>query len=896
MSTITLDLSPTSSSFTPPNSTIPSLNSTLPSALSTTGYVPWWHGDWRYWFYFLAHSIGGAGLTLLLLTMCLPLKRVRRNPVLISMCFSWWLGSFPNTTLLFYTNNVLGGPPSQAVCLASAALVMAQTPLNAVCAVVLVYNVWSILYFTTARSTSSTARTFMLVCIPYVIFFVCAGAVLTVGLLHPDLVGRATFYCVVRSNTLMIFLGVFGGICCVLAIGMEAWIAILLRSNKSKSTHKHNHHYTNDANRNQSMDTSASSSRLDLQLAVRVILFGFYIFFGLALSVLSILNWTSVVPDLCFATFSIAVFAIFGSQQDVMGVWKKVLCCCRSGEQRNRRSTSHVRAGSEDSREGDPKFGHPFGANDAAGAKGAHNAYWCRRPDNKNITGKNKSNKTEEMGDLATLRTRNTTQTGIGFDKASPYNSQTDFQFQYESDLGLGMTGNGNQGPVHQSNKSKDAWWGYGVGPNGKPGKSKRPGTGNSAKRPGTGNSAMRPGTAGSQLSMSWYPDLGYDFAPEGTSHTADVEVEMEVAGYSGFDSTSGLVEGKKSIGGEKSPRKAQHANPHTRHSSATVPSEYIGTSPRSPEFIYYEPSPVPASSAVPGLVPSTSLSPSSTSPLSPSSASPLSSFPFLSSTNANQFPGNTEGKEVVTLKDGVKQAVGQKGFAFPLAVPMEQSQSKQYQYQNPHAPTVNSRLHIEHHLSPSTDTSSSIHFAPSDSIAYPPRTHGQQDSFIRRSGVDQYRDSTDANGLPGYYLREYSHTHVHSTDYRSSLDSSIGGGARAAIKNGTYPYMEEQEQATGPTTLYDSNYPDAYDYSSSGRATTSTPRYGYTHHANISTPHRAVDERDEVYAPVPKSAFDRESNGFEFISGRKRTGGASSPDSFLTNPSLYNGRPGYGY
>lgn len=61
----------------------------------------------------------------------------------------------------FFTNNVLGSPPSHATCLASAALVMAQTPLNAVCAVTLVYNVWSVLYFNSARSGTSPARTFI---------------------------------------------------------------------------------------------------------------------------------------------------------------------------------------------------------------------------------------------------------------------------------------------------------------------------------------------------------------------------------------------------------------------------------------------------------------------------------------------------------------------------------------------------------------------------------------------------------------------------------------------------------------------------------------------------------------------------------------------------------------
>src|SRR4051812_31899395 len=106
----------------------------------------------------------------------------------------------------------------------------------------------------------------------------------------------------------MIFLGIFGGACCVAAIILEAWIAILLRKNRTRGSPS---------------SKSSATSGMDVQLAIRVILFGFFIFAGLALSIISIFNWTSVVPDLCFASFSIAVFAIFGSQQDILRVWQK---------------------------------------------------------------------------------------------------------------------------------------------------------------------------------------------------------------------------------------------------------------------------------------------------------------------------------------------------------------------------------------------------------------------------------------------------------------------------------------------------------------------------------------------------------------------------------------------
>ena len=594
-----------------------------------------------------------------------------------------------------------------------------------------------------------------------------------------------------------IFLGVFGGACCVVAIILEAWIGILLHKNRSRTTPS-------------AKSKSSAGAGMDLQLAVRVVLFGFYIFAGLALSVVSIINWTSVVPDLCFSTFSLAVFAIFGSQQDILRVWKNGLCCCfvRS-EQDSRRTASHVRTGSMDP---GAKYHGPGGINGIAGNGAGHNPYWYRAGDKKDGMGG------DMMADLATLHTRHTiTQAGTTGSAMSPYNSHTDFQFQYESDVGLGLVGNANKGDrdnTKAGKKGKDTWW------NGAGKQSNRPGTGGSAKQ-------QRPGTADSNFgveSQSWYPDLGYAFDPEGTSHTADTDLEMDVA--AGGPSHP-YLQGQNpplSKGGKG------HANEHTRHSSATVPSEYIGTSPRTPQFIYYENE--EAAQSLPQLV--SSLSPS---PLLPKETS--------SSKVKAQAEINTYGNS---------------GYMFPPA---------HHAHAHAHAPAVNSRLYIEHRARSSTDTSASISNA-NDSQPY--LLKAQPD--VERQ---EQRDSTD--GLPAYYLRQHSHSYMHSTDYRSSADSSIGAGARAAINaaiqtnnavRGGDPRAGVCVGAgPGPAKLYDSDYPYTYDYE----------------HSNMST-----TALDHSFVPPPKSAFDRDTGGFQFISGRKRTGEGSG-DSFQTNPSLYGGR-----
>jgi hypothetical protein len=606
------------------------------------------------------------------------------------------------------------------------------------------------------------------------------------------------------------FIGIFGGACCVLAIILEAWIGILLHKNRSR---------TMPSSKTKS---SSGTSGMDLQLAVRVMLFGFYIFAGLALSIISVINWTSVVPDLCFSTFSLAVFAIFGSQQDILRVWKNGLCCCfLRNEQDSRRTASHIRTGSMDTHAKYNGTGNGVG----------HNPYWYRHADQKVMKDG------DMMADLATLHTRHTN-TQVGTLTGAPYNSHTDFQFQYESDVGLGLVGNG-QNPAGTSDipaddaqkhgagkKGKDAWWG---------------GAGKQSSRPGTGGSSkqQRPGTAGSnfgETSLNWYPDLGYEFDPEGTSHTADGELEMDVAAGSSSGAYLPMDQQQRRKQSQTANGKG-HANEHTRHSSATVPSEYIGTSPRSPQFIYYESE--EAAQSLPQLV---------------SSLSPTPLLPKETANNRSK-PNN----EINTY--------GNSGYTFP---PTPHTQS------HAHAPAVGSRLYVEHRARSSTDTTASIS-NPNDSQPYLPGPPHATDF------EQQHRDSTDGEGgnLPAYYLRQHSHSYMHSTDYRSSADSSVGVGARAAINaqaNNNNAVRGGDPRAgvcvgagpgPGPTKLYDSDYPYSFDYS----------------HSNMST--TALDHQ---YVPPPKSAFEREGGGFQFISGRKRTGEGSA-DSFQTNPSLYGGR-----
>ncbi|KAI0073555.1 hypothetical protein K474DRAFT_184261 [Panus rudis PR-1116 ss-1] len=103
--------------------------------------------DWRIYLYATLHLLGGLGLTLLLCTMLWPSKpRRTRNPLLISLCLSWWITPFPCVMFLYYVGQIAGPPPSQGICLASAVMTMGQPILVATTAPALAFNPSSVPY------------------------------------------------------------------------------------------------------------------------------------------------------------------------------------------------------------------------------------------------------------------------------------------------------------------------------------------------------------------------------------------------------------------------------------------------------------------------------------------------------------------------------------------------------------------------------------------------------------------------------------------------------------------------------------------------------------------------------------------------------------------------------
>lgn len=70
-----------------------------------------------------------------------------------------------------------------------------------------------------------------------------------------------------------------------------------------------------------------------------------------SLSAISIYDWWSVVPDLCFSTFGLGIVFVFGSQRDILRLWRRWFLPCTVSTEERTQNTSHRPQNSFDSAE-----------------------------------------------------------------------------------------------------------------------------------------------------------------------------------------------------------------------------------------------------------------------------------------------------------------------------------------------------------------------------------------------------------------------------------------------------------------------------------------------------------------------------------------------------------------
>ncbi|KAF9507030.1 hypothetical protein BS47DRAFT_1352149 [Hydnum rufescens UP504] len=196
-----------------------------------------------------------------------------------------------------------GPPPGEALCLAQAVLFIPTPPMLAVSAFLLVLHVAHTVFSVDAFLVRPTP-TFVAIIAPYATYFFIAIPVLVVAFLNQNRVIRRQLYCYIEMPFVPYVVGILSGVILLLTLILQVWTAYILRRDYRRI-----------------LDRGV----VDTPLAIRVIGFAVYILICTALSFAAIADFTAVVPDLFVSTVPLAAFFIFGSQRNILRIWRSIL-------------------------------------------------------------------------------------------------------------------------------------------------------------------------------------------------------------------------------------------------------------------------------------------------------------------------------------------------------------------------------------------------------------------------------------------------------------------------------------------------------------------------------------------------------------------------------------------
>jgi len=285
------------SSVSPPSNTV---DSTSPTVLDI----------WLFLNIFPSH------FALLLLIATLLASKARRNVTLTNMCITWIIVGVVSS-LLLYAGKQTGPEPSPMLCVAQAALIYAVPPLVSTSVLALVFQVWIQIVWRRGESAPAAILLPALI-LPYIVYVAFALAGATIGANNPELVNRDRrfFYCSINFSPFSDTIAMFAAIVLLITVALIVWLGVVLVRNWKAIQPEKNRGMVED-------DKGIGAD--DLQLVIRVMIFGFYIFVGMILSILSINAPKSVVPDMVMASMGSAVVLVFGTQPALWTVCRNLL-------------------------------------------------------------------------------------------------------------------------------------------------------------------------------------------------------------------------------------------------------------------------------------------------------------------------------------------------------------------------------------------------------------------------------------------------------------------------------------------------------------------------------------------------------------------------------------------
>jgi len=147
--------------------------------------------------------------------------------------------------------------------------------------------------------------TFFMLVAPYVTQIAFTVAALVLSFQHPEGVtrDRKVLYCSLKyfplSNAMSIF---------TLMVGIGITVLLVQLTITLYRTWK-------------CLSDTGRATAVEFSVILRVVLFGVYIFFGMCVSLISVFDGDSVIPDIYAASTGTVLFLIFGTQADVWRVW-----------------------------------------------------------------------------------------------------------------------------------------------------------------------------------------------------------------------------------------------------------------------------------------------------------------------------------------------------------------------------------------------------------------------------------------------------------------------------------------------------------------------------------------------------------------------------------------------
>lgn len=258
--------------------------------------------------YFALQIFSIASLSILTLTFLFGLKQPgtsRPNPLLAANTSSYVASGIVSSLLLF-TNTLHGDEPPAALCQAQSALMLAFSPALSALALSLVLTVWRLAWLVHSDSApllSPSQFDALVVAIPYVTFilFTVAGAIVGAH----STVSRSNFYCITDNTRMKTASAAVSAIYLFTTCVFLVWTITLVYRRYRESR-----------------KFGREQIGTDVPLFIRVLSFGIFVFLALILSVIAIINWTMVVPDVLVAAFGPVIFFVFASQEEILRAWK----------------------------------------------------------------------------------------------------------------------------------------------------------------------------------------------------------------------------------------------------------------------------------------------------------------------------------------------------------------------------------------------------------------------------------------------------------------------------------------------------------------------------------------------------------------------------------------------